>query len=479
MNVALPLVQATFRVSAAQLQWIVEGYTLFLSALMLTGGALGDRFGRRRIFVIGIMLFALASLACALAPTIGVMIAARCLQGSGAALAVPGSLALVSATFAGGDRGRAIGTWSGFSAVTSAAGPVLGGWLAQSISWRAVFLINLPIAVAVVAVALWGVPESRDVRRRRPPDIWGSLLAIAGLGALVYGAIAAGGPNALARPTLALGVALVAAFAYYEWRIAPAPMLAPSLFRSKAFVGSNLYTLVLYAALGGSLYFVPFELINVQHYTPLDAGLALLPFVVLVFAGSRGFGALVERIGPRLPLTAGGILTACAFLGFARAGEGGSYWSTFFPAVVVLGVAGACFVAPLTTTVMSAVDASDAGIASGINNAAARVAGLLAIAVLGAVLAGVFTDRLRAGLSRLGVAPTVAAAVLAQSGTLSSGRVGAVSLPSADRASAGTAVPAAFRAAFQTVMALAAGLGALAAALAWFWDWRAARVPGN
>lgn len=390
VNVALPVMQRELHATAPQLQWIVEGYALFLSALILTGGALGDRFGHRRNFVIGIVIFAAASATCAAAPNIFVAIAGRCVQGIGAALFVPESLALISETFGGAERGTAFGIWSASSAVMSALGPVLGGWLAGSYSWRYVFVINLPLALIVVALSLWRVPESRS-DLRRPIDVFGALLATVGLGAFTHALIELQGRAA--TPALliaaAAGIAVLVAFALYERFFSRAPMLDRRLFVSPSFVGANLYTLLLYAALGGSLYFVPFELINVHGYTPFQAGLSLLPFVAVMSLASSYSGALVARIGARTPLTAGAALATVSFLLFAHVGTGGSYWTTFFPAAFLLGCAGALFVAPLTTVVMSSVDSSDAGIASGVNNAAARVSSLIAVAGLGYVVATV------------------------------------------------------------------------------------------
>ncbi|GAC1543937.1 MAG: MFS transporter [Vulcanimicrobiaceae bacterium] len=387
VNVALPSIQRDLQADAPSLQWIVEGYALLLSALILIGGSLGDVFGRRRVFVIGIALFAIASLACASAQNIVALNLARCVQGVGGALAMPGSLALISANFSDDDRGRAIGTWSGFSTITAAIGPLLGGWLAQTASWRYVFLINVPLAVVVIAVALLRVPESRNREGGRGVDVAGATLATAALGSLTYGLVRlqSGGPYALGLASVAGGVLLFVAFVAWERR-AHDPMISLKIFRNLTFTGANLYTFCLYAALGGSLFFVPIDLQNVQGYSATAAGGAMLPFIVIMFVSARWSGGLVGRIGARVPLVAGAIVAGFGFLAYARIGVGGPYMTTFFPAAVVLGIGGALFVAPLTTTVMSAVDTAHAGIASGINNAVARVAGLLAIAAFGIVL---------------------------------------------------------------------------------------------
>jgi EmrB/QacA subfamily drug resistance transporter len=389
VNVALPVLQRDFGASSQSVQWVVEGYSLFLSALILIGGGLGDLFGRRAIFAAGVALFALASLACAFAPNVDLLVAARCVQGMGGALATPGSLALISASYSGAARGRAIGTWSGFSAITGAFGPLLGGWLVQSASWRFVFLINVPIAVLTLALTA-RAPESRDPDATRTVDVIGAALATLGLGGVVYGLIAVqsgGGP--LAFGTIAAGALALVAFIVWEARTSH-PMMRLDIFGSRTFSAANAYTFLLYAALGGSFYFIPFDLINVQGYPPAAAGAALLPMIAIMSGASRWSGGLVSRTGPRIPLVIGALLASAAFFAFGSVGIGHSYWTTFFPAAVLFGIGGAFFVAPLTTVVMDAVDGSHSGIASGVNNAISRTAGLVAIAAFGIVLAAAF-----------------------------------------------------------------------------------------
>ncbi len=387
VNVSLPILQRELHATTGQTQWVIEGYALFLAALILLGGALGDLYGRRLIFAVGVALFALSSLACALSGNIEMLIAARCVQGIGGALSTPGSLSLISAAYGGEARGRAIGLWSGFSALTSAAGPVIGGWLTQSFSWRYVFLINLPIAVIVLVILVFHVAESRDETADRRIDVGGAALATAGLGSLVYGLIAmnAGRVSPIALTSVAVGIVVLSMFVLFERR-AKDPMVRCGLFASRDFSVSNIYTFFLYAAIGGSLYFVPFVLINVHHYSPTAAGGALLPFIFIMVAASRWSGGLVARVGPRTPLLIGAILEGFGFLGYALPGSDGSYWTTFFPATTVLGLGGALFVAPLTTTVMNSVGVEHSGVASGINNAVARTAGLIGVAVLGVVV---------------------------------------------------------------------------------------------
>ena len=326
------------------------------------------------------MLFAAASIACALAGSIEMLIAARCVQGIGGALLTPGSLALISAAYSGEARGRAIGLWSGFSALTSAAGPIIGGWLTQEFSWRYVFIINVPLALVVLAV-LHGVPESRDETADRRIDVVGATLATLGLGLLVYGLIAmnSGRITAEALGTTIVGIAVLCAFVLFERRTRD-PMVRCDLFASRDFSAANIYTFFLYTAIGGSFYFVPFVLIDVHHYSPTEAGAALLPFIFIMVVASRWSGGLVARIGARKPLILGAIISGFGFLAFALPGSDGSYWTTFFPAATILGCGGALFVAPLTTTVMNSVPVEHSGVASGINNAVARTAGLIGVA---------------------------------------------------------------------------------------------------
>jgi EmrB/QacA subfamily drug resistance transporter len=466
VNVTLPVMQRELGANAAQMQWVVEGYALFLAALILLGGALGDLYGRRRMFVLGIVIFACSSLGCALAPNVDVLVLGRCVQGIGAALAMPESLALISATYTGTERGRAIGTWSGFASITAAAGPLIGGWLAQHVSWRGVFVINLPLALAVVAIAQLRVPESRDENMPRRLDFAGAALATAGLGAATYGLIRSQGgrPDALAWTTILAGVALLVAFVLVE-RHTPAPMMPLDLFRSRTFAAANLYTLFLYAALGGSLYFLPFVLIDVQRYTPTAAGAALLPFVVLQFVLSRWSGGLVGRIGARIPLTVGALLAAAAFVAFALPGIGGTYWTTYFPAVVLLGAGGAFFIAPLTTTVFDAVPTEKSGIASGVNNAVARCAGLLAVAGFGILLTSVFDRGFDARLAHRHVSPRTAQIARVERAKLYAGSV-PDDVPAADREAVAEAVREGYLAGFRSVMLVSAGVCVLAALIA-------------
>ena len=468
VNVALPALQRSLGATLASSQWIIEAYELMLAALLLIGGAAGDRYGRRRMFVLGVVVFTVGSIICGLSIGVGMLIAARAVQGVGGALLIPGSLALLSASFDKERRGRAIGTWSGFTAITGAFGPALGGFLIDHTTWRSVFFLNVPLALMVLVLTFRFVPESRNDSSPKSIDGWGAALAALALGGIVYaliGAQTAGWTDRRVLAALLIGTAALPVFLTVESRQA-APLVPLVLFRSRDFAATNLLTLLLYAALAGSLFFLPLNLIQVQGYPATAAGAALLPMVLLMFVLSRWAGGLVDRYGARLPLVIGPTIAAAGFALFTVPHLGGSYWTTFFPAALVLGFGMTLTVAPLTTTVMQAVDPEAVGVASGVNNAVASVAGLLAIAGLGMVMSGTFNSQLRRGLDAANLPPAVVDAVIARRAQL------AAIEPPADagvdvQQAVRQAVDEAFLAGFRHVMWIAAVLALLSAVTGW------------
>lgn len=479
VNVALPFLQTNLNATAIGIQWVVEAYSLFLSALLLVGGSLGDRYGRRRIFNLGVVIFAVASALCGLAANIEQLIAARAVQGIGGALLVPGSLALISSSFNEKERGKAIGTWSGFSAMTTAIGPVLGGWLVEHWSWRAAFFLNLPLAVAVLLISLWKVPESREKVHHGSLDWPGATLATISLGGVIYGLIESprlGFSNPFVLLALIGGLLALAGFILNEAR-AKNPMVPLKLFRNRNFAGANVLTLLLYAALSGTFFFFTLNLIQIQHYSATAAGAALLPFVVLMFSLSRWSGGLIDRFGPRLPLTIGPIIAAAGFALYAVPGLNGNYWTTFFPAVIVLGLGMAVTVAPLTTTVMSSVGEEQAGVASGINNAVSRTAGLLAIAVFGVMMLQGFSQNLGSRLSEIQMDEQLRHSIYEERVKLAALEVP----PNTDSATLEkikVAIAESFVSGFRKIMFSSAALAIASGASSWFFI-RKSRVAGS
>jgi EmrB/QacA subfamily drug resistance transporter len=393
VSIALPRIGEEFNVGVSGLQWVVTAYTLTLAAFLLLGGTLGDRYGRRRVFMVGVAWFAVASAACAVAPSAEVLVAARALQGVGAALLTPGSLAILQAAFVPSDRSRAIGAWSGFGALATAAGPIIGGVLLAIASWRWVFVINLPLAVVVLVVSRRHVPESADASATGRLDVTGATWAVIALSTLTYGLIAApqaGWGSVEVVTCLAVGVAASAGFVMTERR-AMAPMLPLSMFSSRQFAATNAVTFLVYGGIGGALFLLPVAAQQIAGYTPLEAGLTLLPVTILMFTLSARSGRLAARIGPRLQMSAGPILVGLGIGLCARLTSDSNYVTGLLPGVLVLGVGLVLMVAPLTSTAMSSAPAEHAGVASAVNNDVARIAGLLAVAVL-PVAAGITGD---------------------------------------------------------------------------------------
>jgi len=467
VNVALPAMQTSFHATVVDMQWVVESYGLFLSALILVGGSLGDMFGRRLIFLVGVVVFAVASLACGIAANLHQLITARSIQGVGAALLVPGSLSIISTSFDEKSRGRAIGTWSGFTAITTAIGPVLGGWLVEHASWRWAFFINLPIAALVLAISFWRIPESRSLATERI-DWIGALLATFGLGGLVNGfleSVALGWSNPIAFGSVVIGSGCLIAFVFAEAH-ERSPMVPLALFKSRRFSGANLLTLFLYAAIGIFFFLFPLDLIQVQGYSATATGAALLPLILIMFLLSRWSGGLVARYGPRRPLIIGPLIAALGFALFAVPSVGGNYWKMFFPAIVVLGFGMTVTVPPLTTVVMNSVSQDRVGTASGINNAVARVAGVLAIAVFGLVMVIAFGSRLHESLAPVSLPPGMLQHIQGDAIRLAGLQVPA-GLDPITKATVQRSIGDAFVFGFRIVILICAGLSLTSTAVTW------------
>ena len=412
LSVALPAIRASYGAGAAEVQWVVNAYLLPLSALLLLGGALGDHFGRRRLLVAGTAVFALASLLCALAPGLDILLAGRALQGFGAALLLPNSLALLNGAFSGAERGRAVGIWAAAGAAAAAVAPLIGGWLVGSVGWPAIFYINLPLAAGAILLALRFVAESRDAGGGRT-DYAGAILATGGLGALTYALTrwsGAGRFDTQSLVALAAGVAMLAAFLIVEHRRGSRAMMPIAMFANRCFSGLNLLTFLLYGAFSAAMLLIPYVLISTGGYSPVQAGLAMLPLPILLTAASPVMGSLATRIGPRPPLTIGPVVVACGMLLAGRVDADAAYWTTVFPMMLVMATGMSIAVAPLTSTVLGSVDQAHTGIASGFNSQVARIGGLVATALLGAVLSST-GEQLFAGFhSAMMVSAAVAAA---------------------------------------------------------------------
>ncbi|MHA7286400.1 MFS transporter [Arthrobacter sp. MDT3-44] len=436
VNVALPTIGRDLGTGFSALQWMVTGYTLTLASFILLGGALGDRFGRRRVFVVGVIWFAVASLLCGLAPDAGLLIAARALQGVGGALLTPGSLAILQAAFSGEDRARAIGAWSGLGGVATAIGPFLGGWLVESVSWRWVFLINVPVAAAVVWIAVRHVPETRDSGATGRLDIAGAALGALALAGTTYALIEAPDHGVLSAGVLAsgvLGLAAAVAFLAVERRTAN-PMLPLRIFGNRQFRAANAVTFLIYAVFGGIFFLLVVHLQVVAGFSPVASGTAMLPITALMLVLSPRAGALSSRIGPRIPMAVGPLICAVSLVLMLRIGEEASYLRDVLPPVIVLGLGLSLLVAPLTSTALSSVPERQAGLASGVNNAVARAAGLIAIAVLPAAagLTGDAYDDPRTFEAGFGTACLLGAGVLIAGGLLAAVSIRNPGVPEAD-----------------------------------------------
>jgi EmrB/QacA subfamily drug resistance transporter len=471
VNVALPTLQATFHATSAAIQWVVQGYALFGAALLLLGGAIGDRYGRRRTYLWGVALFALASAACAVSLSLGQLIAARAIQGIGAALLVPQGLSILSASFPEEERGRAIGTWSAWITVSAAIGPVAGGWLIQVYSWRLIFLLNLPVVLVIMLLAT-RIPESRAAvggAPAQPLDRLGAALATLSFAAIVYSlsfASQLGWKNPLVSATLLGGLALFALFLRSQSTRRNA-MMPLSLFRVPRFLAANLLTFLLYGALGGSLYVIPFYLIQVRHYLPAEAGAVFLPLIALMFLFSARVGALVPKLGERFLLCLGAALAGAGFAAFALLDNLNGYFLSVFPAVFILGCGMTLCVAPLTNAVMSSVAENQTGIASAVNNAISRLAGLVAVSLLALLLSHGFEANLTAQLAHSGLPVEVQAQFLNNRARLHDIPIPA-GLPTGQRAQAAALLDGAFLAGFRLVMlacAVSSWIGALAVVL--------------
>jgi EmrB/QacA subfamily drug resistance transporter len=468
VNLALPRLQEEFHASAGAVEWVVEAYALLLSSLLLVGGALGDRFGRRRIFGAGVVLFAAASLLCGLAPSLPLLLIARGLQGIGAALLTPGSLALLTSAFPSSERGRAIGTWAGSGALAAAVGPVLGGFLIEHSSWRWAFLINPPVALMIL-ILLPRVPETRDEDEPRgfeDLDNTGALFATLGLAGIVYALTLLQTPGS-GRPAsiyLGAGLALMLIFILWESRTRR-PMLPLGLFRSRVFSAANLLTFFLYGALGGQLLFLPFLLMQVHHYSATAAGAAFLPFVVVMTLLSRFSGGLLDRFGARLPLTVGPFIAGIGFFALGIPGTEGDYATTFLPGIFILALGMALTAAPLTAAVMGAVEEQHAGIASGINNAVARSASLVAVAVFGLIMSVGFSHAFETRTASVTMTEGGRTALRARESDLMA-LVVDPELPEETRSAITEAKTAAFLYGFRLLSVFGCGLAWLSAAIA-------------
>jgi EmrB/QacA subfamily drug resistance transporter len=465
-NVALPSIQSDLGATLTEAQWVVQAYALLLATLILVGGSLGDHFGHRRVFVLGISIFTLGSVGCAVAATPGELIAARVVQALGAAGMIPGSLAVLGAAFEGERRGAAIGTWAAFAGISAVLGQVLGGYLIDTISWRVAFLVDVPLAIVVLLIVFRYVPESR-AEHARALDLPGALLVTVGLGGVVYGLIGASDQSLDTFEVVAMVVGAVAlvGFVVVE-RHSPEPLIPLELFGSRNFSGANLMTLLLYAGFGGALFLLPIFLIQVHDYSATAATSALVPFAVITFVMGRWAGRLVTRYGERLPLMVGPAFAAVGFILFAVPGVGGSYWTTFFPAVVVLGFGMSLVFGPLSTAILNAVAEEHSGLGSGVNRAVQRTAKVLGLAVLAFLVLAAFDNSLDARVNGLDLTPGQEAALRAQEANLGAAHILGKGASGGDNAAIDRAVDHAFLSAFRFAMYISAGMAVTSAIVA-------------
>ena len=463
-NVALPSIQSDLGATRAEALWVVQAYALLLASLVLVGGSLGDNFGHRRVFVLGISIFTLGSVGCAVAASPGELIAARVVQALGAAGLIPGSLAVIGAAFEGERRGEAIGTWSAFAGISAVLGQVLGGYLIDTISWRAAFLVDVPLAIVVLLIVFRYVPESHAAHARAL-DLPGALLVTVGLGGVVYGLIGASDQSLDPLEVVAMVVGAVAlvGFVVVE-RHSREPLIPLDLFGSRNFSGANLMTLLLYAGFGGALFLLPIVLIQVHDYSATAATSALVPFAVITFVMGRWAGGLVTRYGEKLPLMVGPAFAAAGFILFAVPGVGGSYWTTFFPAVVVLGFGMSLVFGPLSIAILNAVEEEHSGLGSGVNRAVQRTAKVLGLAVLAFFVLAAFDNSLDASLNALDLSPGQKVALRAEEVNLGANDI-LEGARGEDKVAIDRAVDQAFLSAFRFAMYVSAGM-ALASAIA-------------
>ncbi len=398
MNVVLPVFQLELNAKISQVQWVIESYALLLASLLLLGGALGDHYGRKKIFTIGVVIFSLSSLWCGLSPDIHQLIAARAFQGIGSAVLVPGSLSIITSSFRQEKRGKAIGTWAAFTALMTALGPLLGGWLAEHISWRWVFFINVPISVLVIVTLIKFVPEIKNTEQKSKLDLLGGLLITLSLGCIVFGLVESsnhGFSNPFILPSILIGIIFFGVFIYHEKKVEN-PLVPLDLFKSTVFTGGNIVTFFLYSALSGAIFFVPFNLVQIQGYSATQAGAAFLPLLIILFLLSRWSGSIVDKYGAKPPLVIGPIISAIGYLMLTEIDMSiSNYWNSFFPAMIILGLGMSATIAPLTTAVMNAANVEHSGVASGINNSVGRIAGVLSIAVLGLFMFTTFSGNIK------------------------------------------------------------------------------------